>query len=216
MGFVARDEEEAISQLALAIEILKNKGTQESSEHPAGVYYRRSGIDPQGKVVALFPGQGSQYVDMGREMAVNFPTIRQAFADMDSHFDSDGMHPLSSVVYPIPVFDNAQKEAQSALLTSTENAQPAIGTLSAGMYKLLQQAGFKVDFTAGHSFGELTALWAAGVYEEEAFYNLAKARGKAMAPPADPNFDAGTMLAVKGNVATLLEELNRFSRDHLS
>ena len=134
---------------------------------------------------------------------------------MDAHFDADGLRPLSSVIYPVPAFDSAQKESQSNILTRTEHAQPAIGTLSAGLYKLLQQAGFKADFTAGHSFGELTALWAAGVYNEDAYFTLAKARGKAMAPPADPDFDAGTMLAVKGDVAALQEELKAFpERSH--
>ncbi len=210
VGFVAHNDDEAVSQLSTAMELLKNKGTLESAEHPAGVYYRRNGIDSKGKLVALFPGQGSQYVDMGRELAVSFPTIRQTLAEMDEAFDADGMQPLSSVIFPIPAFDSAQKESQSTMLTRTENAQPAIGTLSAGMYKLLVQAGFKADFTAGHSFGELTALWAAGVYDEESYLALAKARGKAMAPPIDPDFDAGTMLAVKGDVAALQEELRVF------
>ncbi len=210
VGFVAANEGEAVSQLTVAVDLLKAKTGQECAEHPAGVYYRRSGLDPQGKRVALFPGQGSQYVDMGRELAVSFPPVRQAFADMDAYFDTDGLHPLSSVVYPIPAFDSSQKESQSNTLTRTEHAQPAIGTLSAGLYKLLQQAGFKADFTAGHSFGELTALWAAGVYDDDAYFTLAKARGKAMAPPVDPDFDAGTMLAVKGDIVALQEELKAF------
>jgi polyketide-type polyunsaturated fatty acid synthase PfaA len=210
VGFVAANENEAVSQLAAAAELIKAKAGVESAENPAGVYYRRNGLNPQGKLVALFPGQGSQYVDMGRELAVNFPTVRQSFADMDTHFEADGMPPLSSAIFPVPSFDNAQKETQTNLLTRTEHAQPAIGTLSAGLYKLLKQAGFKADFTAGHSFGELTALWAAGVYDDEAYFTLAKARGKAMAPPADKDFDAGTMLAVKGNVTALQEELKAF------
>ncbi len=207
LGFVAADEGEAARKLAVAGELIKTKASHESGEHPEGVYYRRAGLDPQGKLVALFPGQGSQYVDMGRELAVSFPPVRQAFADMDATFDADGSDPLSKVVYPFPVFDKAQRESQSNLLTRTEHAQPAIGTLSAGLYKLLQQAGFRADFTAGHSFGELTALWAAGVYDEDAFFFLAKARGKAMSPPANPDFDAGTMLAVKGDVNLIQEEL---------
>ena len=210
VGFVAANEGEAVRQLAAAAELLKVHSGQESAEHPAGVYYRRSGLDPQGKLVALFPGQGSQYVDMGRELAVNYPPLRQAFTRMDAHFEADGLLPLSSVVYPAPALDGAQKEAHSNNLTRTEYAQPAIGALCAGLYHLLQQAGFNADFSAGHSFGELTALWAAGVYDEEAYFTLAKARGKAMAPPADPDFDAGTMLAVKGDVAALQEELKAF------
>ena len=208
VGFIAANEGEAMSQLAVAVDVLKSKADQKSVEHPAGVFYRRSGIDPHGKLVALFPGQGSQYMDMGRELAVSYPPVRQAFADMDAVFEADGLGPLSRVVFPVPAFDTDQKEVQSNLLTRTENAQPALGTLSAGLYKALQHAGFKADFTAGHSFGELTALWAAGVYDEAAFFSLAKSRGKAMASPADPDFDAGTMLAVKGDLPALQEELN--------
>ncbi len=210
VGFVAANENEAASQLAAAVGLLKANMGKESAEHPAGVYFRKSGLDPLGKVVALFPGQGSQYVDMGRELTISYPPVRQAFASMDASFEADGMRPLSEVVYPIPALDSAQKELQAISLTRTEHAQPAIGALCIGLHKLLQQAGFKADFTAGHSFGELTALWAAGVYDENAYLSLAKARGKAMAPPADPNFDAGTMLAVKGDVAALQDELKAF------
>ena len=210
IGFVAANAGEAASQLAMAIGLLKSEADQECAEHPAGIYYRQSGTNPRGKLVALFPGQGSQYVNMGRELAVNFPPVRQAFADMDACFSTDGLHPISKLVFPIPAFDNTQKDAQSNILTRTENAQPAIGSLSLGMYKLLQQAGFTADFSAGHSFGELTALWAAGVYDEKAFFELAKVRGKAMATPNDPDFDAGTMLAVKGDVIALQEEIKAF------
>jgi acyl transferase domain-containing protein len=210
VGFVAATPQEAAAQLAVALDLVKSKGSQDSAEHPAGVYYRKTGIDSKGKLVALFPGQGSQYVDMGRELAVSFPPIREAFAEMDSHFAADELPALSSVVYPIPAFESAQKDGQAEKLTRTEHAQPAIGSLSVGMYRLLKEAGFSPDFVAGHSFGELTALWAAGVYDDSAYYTLAKARGKAMAPPADPNFDAGTMLAVKGDVEKLQADLKDF------
>jgi malonyl CoA-acyl carrier protein transacylase len=65
-------------------------------------------------------------------------------------------------------------------------------------YKIVQRAGLKANFAAGHSFGELTALWAAGVYDDETFLNLAKTRGTAMAMD-NPNEDAGGMLAVKAS-----------------
>ncbi len=82
------------------------------------------------------------------------------------------------------------------------------------MYKILQQAGFKPDFVAGHSFGELTALWAAGVLSEKDYLFLVKARGQAMAAPKDPLLDAGAMLAVKGDV-NQVTELIRISRKSL-
>jgi len=200
VGFVAETVDEARETLKLCIDWLAGEAKQDSWEHPKGIFYRRSGLDPQGKVVALFSGQGSQYLDMGRELAVNFPPVREVFSAVDEMFIQDEMEPLSSHVYPRPVFTPAEREALVEKLTRTEYAQPAIGSLSVGLYKLLNQAGFKPDFVAGHSFGELTALWAAGVLSEHDYYLLAKARGKAMAPPPDPDYDAGTMAAVKGDV----------------
>ena len=67
-----------------------------------------------------------------------------------------------------------------------------------GVYKILEQAGFKPDFVAGHSLGELTALWAAKVLNDEDYLILIKERGQAMAAPSDINLDPGKMLAVKG------------------
>ena len=78
------------------------------------------------------------------------------------------------------------------------------------MYKILQQAGLKPDFVAGHSFGELTALWAAGVLSDEDYFFLVKARGQAMAAPKDPQFDAGAMLAVTGDVNQVTELIKNF------
>jgi acyl transferase domain-containing protein/acyl carrier protein len=210
VGFVANDLAQAEELLKIAIAGLKQKPEAESWEHPQGIYYRQKGINPTSKVVALFSGQGSQYLEMGRELVMNFPCLRQTYTHMDSLLCEDGLQPLSTVVFPQPVFDEAQKQIQLATLQKTEYAQPAIGVFSAGLYKILQQAGFKPDFVAGHSFGELTALWVAGVLNEEDYLFLAKARGQAMAAPANPNFDAGGMLAVKGDIQQITEVIKKF------
>ena len=65
-----------------------------------------------------------------------------------------------------------EKAAQQTTLTQTQFAQPSIGALSMGMYKTMVNAGFKADFMAGHSFGELTALWAGGVISDDHFVFL--------------------------------------------
>ncbi|MBS9384022.1 MAG: SDR family NAD(P)-dependent oxidoreductase [Dolichospermum sp. BR01] len=210
VGFVANDLAQAEELLKIAIAGLTQKPEAESWEHPQGIYYRQKGIDPTSKVVALFSGQGSQYLEMGRELVMNFPCLRQTYTHMDSLLCEDGLQPLSTVVFPQPVFDEAQKQIQLATLQKTEYAQPAIGVFSAGLYKILQQAGFKPDFVAGHSFGELTALWVAGVLNEEDYLFLAKARGQAMAAPANPNFDAGGMLAVKGDIQQITAVIKKF------
>ncbi|MBW4641487.1 MAG: acyltransferase domain-containing protein [Goleter apudmare HA4340-LM2] len=201
VGFVAENLQEACKFLQTSLDWLQLKGSAASWEHPQGIYYRASGMELGGKVVALFSGQGSQYLEMGREVVMNFPTLRRIFGYMDSLLLKDNLQPLSQIVFPNPVFEEAEKNAQIAALQRTEYAQPAIGALSAGLYSILQQAGFKSDFVAGHSFGELTALWAAGVLSDQDYFFLVKARGQAMAAPEDPDHDAGSMLAVKEEIS---------------
>jgi acyl transferase domain-containing protein len=203
LGFVADSREEAAQLLKAAIGVLKKQPQATAWEHPRGIYYRQAGLAAMGNIVALFPGQGSQYLNMGREIALNFPPLRQAYAQMDARFIQDGLKPLSEVVFPVPAFDETTLAAQDDALRATDYAQAAIGVTSAGLLRLLQRAGFQPDFTAGHSFGELSALWAAGVLDDADFFTLVKARGRAMAPPADPSFDAGGMLAVQGELADI-------------
>ncbi|MDZ8237267.1 MAG: beta-ketoacyl synthase N-terminal-like domain-containing protein [Nostoc sp. ChiQUE01a] len=209
-GFVAQNLEEACKLLQVSIDLLKNKGSAASWEHPQGIYYRSSGMELGGKVVALFSGQGSQYLEMGRELAMNFPMMQRLHGYMDSLLLKDNLQPLSEIVFPHPVFEEAEKNVQIAALQRTEYAQPAIGVLSAGMYTILQQAGFRSDFVAGHSFGEITALWAAGVLTTEDYLFLVKARGQAMAAPEDPDHDAGSMLAVKEDISKVEAVIRHF------
>ncbi|WP_044258422.1 acyltransferase domain-containing protein, partial [Richelia intracellularis] len=71
---------------------------------------------------------------------------------------------------------------------------------------------FKADFVAGHSFGELTALWAAEVLTDEDYCFLVKSRGQAMAAPQYPNYDTGTMLAVKSELEIIEAILKQFPK----
>jgi len=204
LSFVAESLPEALELLGIALELLGKNSNQENWEHPRGIFYRRRALNPAGKVVALFSGQGAQYLEMGRSLALNFPPLRQTIASMDNLFIQDGLKPLSQVVYPTPVYDKESRVAQEEALQSTDYAQPAIGAMSVALYRMMEVAGFKADFAAGHSFGEFTALWAAGVLTDADYFTLVKARGQAMASPAlEPDFESGTMLAVSGEVAQL-------------
>ncbi|MDB9447908.1 type I polyketide synthase [Anabaena sp. CS-542/02] len=210
VGFVAENVPEACKLIQVTIDWLQHKASAPAWEHPQGIYYRSSGMELGGKVVSLFSGQGSQYLEMGREVVMNFPTMRRLHGCMDSLLLKDNLQPLSDIVFPRPVFDEAEKNAQVAALQRTEYAQPAIGVFSAGLYSILQQAGFKSDFVAGHSFGELTALWAAGVLSQQDYLFLVKSRGQAMAAPKDPDHDAGSMLAVKEDMSKVALVLRKF------
>jgi len=207
LGFVADTPDEACAHLEIALQMLRNlaQSPDQATEwtHPNGLFYRAAALDPAQKVVALFPGQGSQYVEMGRALACTMPPVRNAFSAIDALFQQDGLEPVSRVVFPPPGFDDETHQAQADALRQTQYAQPAIGAFSLALYTLLRQAGFQPDFALGHSFGELTALWAAGVLNEADYLRLIKARGLAMAAPPAPDFDAGAMLAVQGDAAQI-------------
>ncbi|WP_416210902.1 beta-ketoacyl synthase N-terminal-like domain-containing protein, partial [Frankia sp. Cr2] len=196
VGFVAADDETAQRLRALALDQLVTSGDVEQWTHPAGVFFRSRQL-PDLKVGALFAGQGSQYLDMGVEAALNIPTVATAFDDANGSF-AGAARRLAAVIYPVPVFDAGQRQAQETALRQTEYAQPAIGALSVGQFRYLTELGLRCSGFLGHSFGELTALWAAGALADADFFRLARARGEAMAPPADdPEHDPGAMAAVQ-------------------
>ena len=197
IGFVVKSIKECIEFLQISIQNLQSNKSEWS--HPKGIHYRPDSIDTTSqKVVALFAGQGSHYTGMGKELANAFPEVAQSFQNMDALFQENGESPLSETIFPVPSFSDEEKKIRQKTLTQTQFAQPAIGALSMGQYKLLHKSGFQPHFTAGHSFGELTALWAAGVFDDDTFLALSKTRGAAMATQ-NPNADTGTMMAVEAS-----------------
>jgi len=215
LGFVTDSLENTVELLGQAISTLESKADK-TEWNVKGIVYREKALETKGKVVALFSGQGSQYMNMAKELFFNFPAMAAPFSVLDKLFtEKNGKsaataRPLSDLVFPIAVFEDEELETQQAQLQLTENVQPAIGGISAGLLRIARDAGLQIDFAAGHSAGELTALWAAGVIAEDDYYKLAYARGQAMAAPDDPDFDAGSMLAVMGKVEKLEEDLTEF------
>ncbi len=207
VGFVTTSLDETVKMLESVIKTLTAQPAKTSWDLPTGVYYREEGLDAKGKVVSLFSGQGSQYVNMGSKLAINYPTMMNSVESMNAVFAEQGKS-IAEALYPKPVFTEEARRQLDIELQRTENAQPAIGVISSGLFKLFSDAGFSTDFVAGHSFGELTALWAAGVVSEEDYYRLAQARGAAMAAPDDASFDAGSMIAVVGDVSSLESEIS--------
>lgn len=146
-----------------------------------------------GKLAFLFPGQGSQYVQMGADLLMTSDAARAVFDQVASIQDAD-LDRLHQLVFPMPVFDAESRAAQQEALTATEWAQPALAASSMAMLACLRELGVEANAAAGHSFGELSALCAAGCIDLPSLMQLARARGLAMAQAAAES--EGGMLAV--------------------
>ena len=87
---------------------------------------------------------------------------------------------LTDLVYPQPAFDKAAKAEQEAALRSTRIAQPAIGAVSLAACAVLRSFGVEPEAVAGHSYGELVALCAAGRIDGRALHVMSNVRGQLM------------------------------------
>ncbi|SFF07551.1 ACP S-malonyltransferase [Aureimonas phyllosphaerae] len=137
-------------------------------------------------LAVVFPGQGSQAVGMGRELADAFPESRRVFEEVDEALGEK----LSDVIWNGP-------EDQ---LTLTANAQPALMAVSLAAMRALEARGFDLgasaDFVAGHSLGEYSALAAAGSLSVADAARLLRIRGDAMQAAVAPG--EGAMAAILG------------------
>jgi [acyl-carrier-protein] S-malonyltransferase len=122
----------------------------------------------------IFPGQGSQSVGMGKELAGAFPVAAQVFEEVDEALGEN----LSKLMF----------EGPQDTLTLTENTQPALMAVSLAVMRVLESEGgidlksskSGVSFVAGHSLGEYSALAAAGTFSISDTAKLLKTRGRAM------------------------------------
>ncbi|CAN7528316.1 SDR family oxidoreductase [Phenylobacterium sp. LjRoot219] len=195
LAVVAGDEAAARANLAAAAEQIGRQPDQAFS-YPNRLHYAVGAERP--KLGFLFPGQGSQYVNMGRALAIEFDAARQVW-DAAAGLQLDPERALHQAVFPVPVFSDEAREAQAALLTRTDWAQPAIGGASLALLGVLEQAGVRPDAVAGHSYGEIVALHAAGAIPSAAdMLAISRRRGELMrAADAEP----GAMLAVRASQA---------------
>ncbi|WP_345866892.1 beta-ketoacyl synthase N-terminal-like domain-containing protein [Shewanella algae] len=202
LGLLACDTIELQQKLQQALNKLQSTAEEQPQtrwQHQ-GVEYRSAPLT-EAKTAALFAGQGSQYLQMGSGLTQLYPELRAEFAAADREFsrqgiaDKHGMGPLSARVFPIAKFTPLASKEDELALANTRFAQSAIGALGMGQFTLLCQAGFQADMLAGHSFGELSALRAAGALSRESYYALAFARGDAMASVPEDK-DPGAMSAV--------------------
>jgi [acyl-carrier-protein] S-malonyltransferase len=148
-------------------------------------------------IAFIFPGQGSQAVGMGAELAKAYPAARAVFEEVDAALSQ----PLSRLMW----------EGPEAELTLTENAQPALMAVSLAAMRVLGDKGLdltdSVAYVAGHSLGEYSALAAAGALSLADTARLLKTRGRAMQQAVPVG--EGAMAALLGADLAQAQELAR-------
>ena len=153
------------------------------------------------KTMLIFPGQGSQYVGMGKEVYDNFPIARQTFEEVDEALGFK----ISKII-----FEGPEEE-----LKITSNTQPALMVTSIAILKVLQQEQgldiSKIAFLAGHSLGEYSALCAAGAITLSDTAKILKLRGKFMLESCPDG--KGSMAAVLGSNLETVEMLIKETRE---
>lgn len=133
------------------------------------------------KKAFVFPGQGSQYIGMGKKLCENFKIASDTFDEASEALSMD--------------IKKMCLEGDQAELTLTHNAQPAILTLSTAMFKVcMKEEGIQPDLMAGHSLGEISALTCAGAIQFSDAVNIVRKRGEFMQHAVSP--ERGSMMAI--------------------
>jgi [acyl-carrier-protein] S-malonyltransferase len=143
------------------------------------------------KTVVMFPGQGSQAVGMGCDLAAADPAMREAYAEASELLGYD----LQDLCCQGPI----------DRLSRTDFTQPALLAASIGMFRILRREGLRFDVAIGHSLGEFSALVATGAVAFKDALRIVRRRGQEMLRAADAN--PGGMAAVIGLDDAVVEAL---------
>lgn len=184
LAVVAQSEEEAITVIEKSASLIEAgiaapKTLRSLAQQ--GIFMSCEDL-PARPLAFVFPGQGTQYEGMGRDLYESFPVIREWMDRAAAAADFDLLHLL---------FHDKEENLQK-----TRWQQPAMFTMEHAMARYLTTLGIHPVAVAGHSLGELTALCLAGVYSPEDGFRIVNKRALCMDKAADMHVDPGVMAAV--------------------
>ncbi|MCP4627565.1 MAG: SDR family NAD(P)-dependent oxidoreductase, partial [bacterium] len=210
-AFIADNPDEVVEKLHKLNSILETKALipgQSYQDESQRIWLGRPSALP--RVGFLFPGQGSQKLNMARVLVERFQWARELVQLADHLSEEFGTAPLSQIMYPpIDQARNAEQiESWFHELSLTANSQPAICLASILWQRFLKKLGIIPVAAGGHSLGEATAFFAAGAFDETVLLRFAYRRGQAM---SDCREETGAMLSLqcaRPQVESLLKKVS--------
>lgn len=206
-GFVARGGCELVEKLNLVREhlpdparapFLRSRGIHCNEEHLHGA---RCGVG------YLFPGQGSQYPLMLRDLAAHFPVVNDTLREADEILVSLGVGPVTESMSQDPTAEQVGEGSYDTGIKDTGALQPMILAAEIAIFRLLQQMGLLPSACAGHSLGEYAACVATGVLSFRDALEVVSVRGREMSRVTMA--DSGLMLSISRDEQTVNEVLSQ-------
>lgn len=164
LGIVATSTADLARKLDRALARLADPACRKIKD-TSGIYFFDEPLAASGRLAFLFPGEGSQYVNMLADLCRHFPAVRACFDQVDRMFaDHPRGYVLSDFLYPPPPLAGQRTDERG--LFQMDIAVEAVLTANHALYTLLTDLGIRPDVVLGHSTGEFSALRAAGMLDD--------------------------------------------------
>ncbi len=191
LAIVATTVEDFRAKLNKAVEQL---ATKSAWQDPTGIYFSEAAAIAPERVAFLYPGQGSQSVNMLRDLAISSHWAQDLFASANQQLQDRFPVSLTRLIFPPPAFSQEEDDDRRAKLNDTAVAQPALGLVEVFATQLMERYGIVPAAVAGHSYGEYVALHAAGAMDVDDLLEISAERGRVSAEASE--LCPGAMAAV--------------------
>jgi len=198
LALVAEKPEQLAEHLALVSDYVETVDTVQSADFidkKRNIFLKGDVHYP--RVAFLFPGQSSQYLNMGQRLLERNTSMQSVWQMADKVLSNELPESLSHYVFrDLTLAGGEERQQYLAHINDTSVTQPAVAAASLAMLNFVKGLGIRPDIAIGHSLGEYAALCSAGILTQEEVMRLVARRGKAM---ANSSGCAGTMLSVNAD-----------------